>query len=389
MTENGEPEHRSAVKLMRAADEHDAALAEFFRATWTPQATTESVRSARQSAAAANPVSPGEESPSFIFLQDGKILGYLGTIPVRVWSHNEEHPAHWVKGFMVLPEYRSGPVGFLVLRETLRNLDCAMALAVLPVVVGLSVRLGYADLGKLSNFVRLLRPAKLFSRLRLEEVGFAGRPGWLRRSAALGQRVGLASAAGVCVGGFTQLVVAARGRRASFLTIGTDVPSPIEMDGLWQRARQTIAASLVRDSRYLNWRYPLIGSNIYRFVTIRFQGSLRALAVIRKPRTDGDPRLHGATVATLSEWIFPLDDPAAGMAALAGAEQVAGEFGADALLCSATHPSAFPLLRRRGFWKLPPNVHLLTRDPRNVCTLPTNLSAWWITRGDSNADEVF
>jgi GNAT superfamily N-acetyltransferase len=389
MTEIGEAEHRRAVKLVQVADEHDAALTEFYRATWSPQATVEQVRSARRSAAADNPVSPGEEPPSFIYLQDGKILGYLGTIPIRIWSDNREHPAHWVKGFMVLPEYRHGPIGFLVLRKTLRNINCAMALAVLPVVVGLSVQLGYSDLGRLSNFVRILRPARVLSRLRLEEIGFAGRPAWLRRSAALGQRLGIASAAGVCLGGLTRLAIAARGRRASSFTIEMDAPDPVEMDSLWQRTRQTLAASLVRDSRYLNWRYPRERSNTYRFVAIRSNGTLKALAVVRKPRADGDPRLHGTAVATLSEWIFPLDDPAAGLAALAGVEQVAGEFGSDALLCSVTHPGAIPLLRRRGYWKLPANVHLLVRDPSNACSLPSDLSAWWITRGDSNADEVF
>ena len=382
-------QHRPAVKLLRVSDEHDSALAAFYRATWSPQATADSVRCARRSAAVHNPVSPGDEPPSFIFIQDGKILGYLGTIPIRVWTQNRESLAHWVKGFMVLPEFRNGPIGFLLLRETLRNLNCAMALAVLPVVVGLSVQLGYTDLGRLSNFVRFLRPARLLSRLRLEEIGFPGLPIWLRRSAALGQRVGLATAAGVCLDVFTRSAIGLRGRHPLSFTIEVSTPGSNEMDTLWQRARQTFAASLVRDSRYLNWRYLRDNSNTYRFVAIRFKGDLRALAVIRKPRADGDPRLHGATVATLSEWIFPLDEPLAGLTALAGAEHVAGDLGADALLCSASHLIAFPLLRRRGFWKLPPNVHLLIRDSGNTCSLPNDLSDWWITRGDSNADDAF
>ena len=378
-----------AVKLRRVSDEHNSALAAFYRATWSPQATSDSVRCARHSAAVNNPVSPGEEPPSFIYVQDGKILGYLGTIPIRVWSQRRESPAHRVKGFMVLPEYRNGPIGFLVLRETLRNLNCAMALAVLPVVVGLSVQLGYRDLGRISNFVRLLRPARLLSRLRLEEIGLPGLPVWLRRSAALAQRAGLASAAGVCLDAFTRSAISLRARRPSSFSIESGTPDSIEMDTLWGRARKTIAASLVRDSRYLNWRYLRDNSSTYHFVAVRFKGDLRALAVVRKPRSDGDPRLHGATVSSLSEWIFPLDEPLAGLTALAGAEQAAGELGADALLCSASHPMAFPILRRRGFWRLPANVHFLTRDPSNACSLPNDLSDWWITRGDSNADDVF
>lgn len=389
MIEVERPHHRPTVQTLRVTDEHDAALAEFYRATWNPHATAETVRQSRRAAAAANPVSPGEESPSFILLQDRRILGYVGTIPIRVWSGNEEHKAHWVKGLMVLPEARNGPVGFLILREALRNLGCSMALAVLPVVVGLSVRLGFSDLGAIPNCVRVLRPARLLHRLNLEEIGFTGLPMWLRRSAAVSQRLGLASAAGLCVNGLTRLAIAARGRFPRFLVVETSKPESSEMDALWRRTRETLAGGLVRDSRYLSWRYSRGQSDLYRFVAAYSGQDLVALAVVRRPRAGGDPRLHGATVATVSEWIFSLDEPVAGLAALAGAERVARDFGADALLCSASHPRALALLRRRGYWRTPPNVHLLIRDQVNACSLPNALAAWWITRGDSDADEVF
>jgi GNAT superfamily N-acetyltransferase len=378
-----------AVQVVRAGEEHDAAVAEFIRATWDPHATAESVRRSRHSAAAANPVSPGEESPNFIFLQDGKVLGYVGTIPIRVWTGKDGRPAHWVKGLMVLPEFRNGPVGFLVLKEAARNLDCSLALAVLPVVVGLFERLGFSDLGILPNFVRALRPARLLHRLRLADIGFSRLPPGLLRAAALAQRIGLASAAGICAGAMTRLWIAARGGFPRFLSIETAVPEPAEMDALWLRTRGALSGSLVRDSRYLSWRYPPHESEAYKFVAIREGRELSALAVVRRPRAEGDPRLHGIAVATVSEWIFPLDRPRSGLAALAGAEQVARSFGADALLCSASHPAALSLLPRRGYWKAPGNVHLIVRDSVKPFPLPRGLSGWWITRGDSNADEVF
>lgn len=377
------------VQLVRVSDEHDAALAEFYRATWSPRATAEAVREARRAEAAANPVSPGTEPPSFVLLQQGKVVGYLGTIPIRIWSNNEEHSAHWVKGLMVLPEFRNGPVGFLVLRETLRHLDCAMALAVLPVVVGMSVRLGFTNLGTLPNFVRVLRPAKMLCRIRLEEIGFARMPKTLRRSVAIAQRLGLMSIAGICIGGLIRLAIVLRGRFPSSLRVDAEIPETVEMDALWERTRSSVAAGLVRDSRYLNWRYPPRSSGTYRFVTVRKGRDLTGLAVVRRPRAEGDPRLHGLAVATVSEWIFPATEPLAGLAALAGAERVARGFGADALLCSIGHRSAVDLLGHRGFFKAPHNVHLLIRDPKNVYSLPADLSEWWITRGDSNADEVF
>lgn len=382
-------DRRPTVQLLRASDGHDAALAEFFRATWNDGATAETVRNARRSAAATNLAFPGEEPPSFLLLQDGKILGYVGTIPVRIWSKGEEHPAHWVKGFWVLPEFRNGPVGFLLLRSALRNLNCSLALTVLPVVIGLSVNLGFSDLGSLENRVRVLRPGNVLQSIRWDEIGFARLPTWLRRAASFSQRIGLAAAAGTCAGVIADLAVTALNRYPRSVAVSNEVPDPAELDALWLRTRATLSASLVRDARYLGWRYLGQQANEYCFVSVREGRDLVALAIVRRPRAEGDPRLRGTRVATVSEWIFPLNRPQAGLAALAGAEHVARELGADALLCSATHSRARPLLRRRAYWPAPPNVHLLTRDPAKSCGLSAALDDWWITRGDSNADEVF
>jgi GNAT superfamily N-acetyltransferase len=379
----------AAIQLVRASDSHDAALAEFFRVTWNDEATAETVRNARRSMAAENPVSPGEEPPAFLLLKEGKILGYVGTIPIRIWSGGEEHPAHWIKGFWVLAEYRNGPIGFLVLREALRNLSCSLALTVLPVVIGLSVALGFSDLGALPNLVRVVRPGRLLRRIRLDDIGFARLPRWLFRAATLSQRIGLASAGGICAGAVARLAVTARGRYPRSLVVSSGLPDPAEVDALWQRTRATISASLVRDARYLSWRYLRLKADAYRFVTVRKGPDLMALAVVRRPRADGDPRLGGAKVATVSEWIFPLDKPQAGLAALAGAERIAHEFEADALLCTASHTGALSLLRRRAFLAAPPNVHLLTRDRAKTRGLSPVLGDWWITRGDANADEAF
>lgn len=378
----------STARVELAGREHDPVLAEFFRSTWDPDATPNSVHLSRLAAADRNVVSPGVEPPTFLFLQDRKVIGYVGSIPIRAWDGSTERPAHWVKGLMVLPEFRNGLVGFLLLKEAVRHLDCSMALAVLPVVVGLFTRLGFTDVGMLSNFVRILHPARAFGRLHLPDIGFSRLPTWFLRAAEVAQRAGVASAAGLCAGASTNLYAAARGGFPHNLSIDTSVPAPSELDALWRRARRTIRAGLVRNSRYLSVRYPQLGSGS-EYVSVRRAGEIVSLAIVKRPRSQVDRRLHGVTVATVSEWIFPLDSPEAGLAALAGAEMAARRFGADALLCSACHAASLPLLTRRGYWKVPANVHLLVRSPRQQSPLPNRIADWWITRGDSNADEVF
>lgn len=379
---------KPTARVRLAGREHDPAVAEFFRSTWDSDATPDSVLRSRLAAAAENIVSPGVEPPTFLFLQDSKVIGHLGSIPILAWNGTSEQPAHWVKGLMVLPEFRNGPVGFLLLKEAVRHLDCCMALAVLPVVVGLFERLGFTDLGMLRNYVRVLRPARALNRLRFADVGFPGLPHWVLRAAEIAQHTGAASAAGLCANAFAHTYTAARGGFPRTFAIEHTVPAPFELDALWRRACRTMPAGIVRDSRYLNVRYPDRSSD-YQHVSVRSGSEIVSLAIVKRPRSQGDPRLNGVTVATISEWIFPLDSPKAGLAALAGAEMAARRYGADLLLCSNCHSVSLPLLTRRGYWKVPANVHLLVRTERQKCSLPPRIADWWITRGDSNADEVF
>jgi hypothetical protein len=110
---------------------------------------------------------------------------------------------------------------------------------------------------------------------------------------------------------------------------------------------------------------------------------------VRRWTETPDPRLHGIKVATLADILFRADEPAAGLAALAGAERLARRMGADALLCSAAHPVLTSVLRHRAYLRLPANVHLMIRDPKRTAGLPLRVEEWWLTRGDANSDDAF
>jgi hypothetical protein len=141
----------------------------------------------------------------------------------------------------------------------------------------------------------------------------------------------------------------------------------------------------VRDGGYVRWRYDGADAETYETVTIRKSGELRAIAAIKRPRDEADPRLRGIRVATLSDLIYDPMDQSAGLAALAGAERVAKGLNAHALLAGATSPALLGLLRRRGYISIPGNVHCLVRCPAGTAAVPA-LSQWWVTRGDGESD---
>jgi hypothetical protein len=379
----------AGVSVIRAEDEHAGVLAEFYREVWDRNATPEGVLAARRRAAAANPANPGEPPPTFLFLAEGRAVGHVTSIPVRLWDGERERPAHWIKGLMVLPEHRRGPVGFLVLKEAVRQLagGPTMAMVVAPEARRLFGALGFADVGALPNELRLLRPGRIIRRVDIARLGMARLPGWALSAARAAQSSPLAPVAGAGVRLGMGLWSLARGR-APLPTAACALGDTARLDRAWLALRAGVSAAPARTGSSVRLRYREEGEGAYECVELK--GEEAGYALVRRARTEGgDPRLNGLRVATLSELVAPLDRPAAVLSLLAAAERVAAADGADALLATASHPALRSLLRRRAYLPLPGNVHFLLRDAAGGDPLPRTLDQWWLMRGDSAADDVF
>ncbi len=382
-----------AIWVTLATDEHVPAIAAFYREVWSREATPQSVLAARREAARRNPAARGEAPPTALVFEGGRIIGYCGSIPQRLWDGTVEQPAYWVKGLMVLPEYRNGPIGFLVVKQLAAALPRSTIMTVAPAARRLFSALGFTDLGTVANFVRPLRPATVARRVDFTELGFDSLPGWLRVGGQLVQRSGLATLAGATAG--VALAIASRTVRlaAGALSAGfaSDVPSGPELDELWQRVRPRLGASQVRDGLYLRGQFGTDGTleaRRYQFVTAREGAGLTGVAVLRRPRVESDRRLRGIRVATLSDIVFPPQRADVGLGLLAGVERTARAAGGDAILCSTSHPALTRLLRRQGYFRAPANLHFFVRDTTGA-RWPQELGSWWLARGDGGSDEVF
>jgi hypothetical protein len=384
---------RSRIQAVLATDEHAGAIATFYREAWGQTTTAESVSSARRQAAAENVVAPGEAPPIAIVLEGGRVIGYCGSIPQRLWDGVAEHPAYWVKGLMVLPEYQGGPIGFLVVKELAKHVPRATNLVVAPAARRLFGALGWTDLGAVANYVRPLRAARAARRLDVAGLGL-GLPRWVTAGMRVAQRTGLAGLAGVAGVAFDLVATATRRAAARFTTrCALDMPDRDELDDVWRAARGGLAAGPVRDGTYLRSRFGVTSSEAsdapYTFVTARDGARLVGAAVVRRPKATTDPRLRGIRVATVSDILFPPERADIGLAVLHGVEQAARAAGGDAILCTTSHRALARLLRRQAYVRLPGNVHFLLRDATAAPRWPRDLQAWWLARGDGDADEVF
>jgi hypothetical protein len=380
------------VQVVRVTPDLATALAPFFREAWGDVRSADQIRADMLRAAAENPSVPGADLPATAFINDGSVIGYIGTIPATFWNGSVAVQGHWLKGFMVLEAFRSGPVGFAVLKELLKHVGVSGIITVAPPARRLFGAVGYKDCGTLPNYLTPLRSACIARSLDIAALGL-GIPSWLDWSARLAQRIGLAGLAGSFAGVGLSALRATRGSaRGLLIDTGGTLPADAELDVLWNDARSSFVSGAVRDGAFLPWRYSPRPAATYEAATVR-EGTppnrVVAVAIVRRPAESPDPRLRGIKVASLSDILFRADAIKAGLAAVAGAERIARRMGADALLCTASHPAIQEVLRRRSFLRLPGNVHLMIRDPKSAAGLALDAESWWVTRGDASSDEVF
>jgi hypothetical protein len=378
-------------EVVRERPEHAPLVAEFLRSVWDATATPEKVLDARADAAATNPVNPGEQPPTFLFLHDGRVAGFVTTIPVKLWEANTERGVHWLKGLMVLPELRNGPVGFLTLKEAVRELPCALSMVVAPPARRLFEALGFTPVGLLPNAVRIVRPSTFVRKLDLDALGVGSLPRWAPAAFNAARGAGLTPLiSGALWAGGETLGGLRRFGNIGGLSISdrADIPHA-DTTALWHKVRDELMCSPVRDGETLSRHYATSAdAAAYRFVEVRDGKRLRALAVVRRPSEHGDARLKGIRVATLSDLLCAPSDRPALLAALRGAESAARLAGGDALLCSASHPAYASAAVQTGFVPAGANVHFMVRHADRKASVPP-FGSWHLMRGDSRADEVF
>jgi hypothetical protein len=369
-------------------DRHNAGLADFFEVSWGQDESEEGdVATWRAREASRNPAEPGVEPPKWVFTREERVLGYLGTIPARFAAGGDAFTAYWLKGFWVDPDYRSGPVGFEISKCAVQQLGATAASVVGPEARRLFEAQGLVDRGVLFNRLLLLRPGRVLSLLDPDQA-MAGIPSAARVGLKTLQATGTAGLAGGLASPALKVAAALRGRGRAELRVteGWDTIDRRALDALWREFSGTVKAAAVRDGAFVTWRYA--DGDRYHAVAVWDGDRLRGWAALRRPSPSTSDRLRGVSVASLSDLLFPIDDPGVGLRLLAATEAVAARLGADTVLCSGSLPVLRRVLTRRSFAPIPGNLHFLTRDA-DQRSFPTELDSWWLTRGDAESDGAF
>ncbi len=367
------------------------AFHEFCRVIW-PGSSPEIVPGQAIPASQANTGQPSPpDAPTFVFLKDEKVVGHVTTIPVRLSIPSGVKAAHWIVGFMVLPEYRSGLVGPLLIKEVNRALDCAMSLHVEPPVLRILTGLKWVHKGVLPQYLRVMNARGVLENIQpstVEALSAEGRSSFLRPYLK-SRFVRLIGGAGLALGQRLWLGMNCLAR-----------PKPIQADiqweetfddsytHLWQSVAGQLGAALVRDRAALESRY---GGKIegYRLLTCRRDEKLHGYCIVKFKQFLNDRRMGDMKLGTIVDCLYDPREPFVLHGLVAQVAQWARQEGVDALLCTASLKSLRQGLLRDGFFRIPGNLNFAyhSRSPSELGKI--SLDDWHLMRGDSDADQNF
>ena len=323
----------------------------------------------------AHPPPVREDAPTFLFLKGNDVIGHLATIPVRLDSPGGGGSAHWIVGFMVLPEHRNGLVGPLLIKEASRTLDCALSLFVEPPVLRILTGMKWTHCGIVPQYLRVLQPLEVGRNLQLGR--FEGRGPLARTGVGWGLAICQAALLGVSrlkrPGGGTGEVREEQGLDGAY-------------DELWRSVRGRFGTCVARDREYLQRRYGARPER-YRILGCRRGGRLLGYCVLKTKRFSGDARMGDIKLGTIVDCLFDPDSTAAPASLFATAVQAFRHDGMHAVLCTASHASVARALRSTGFFAIPGNLHFALYTRRPMREVP--IEGWHLMRGDSDADQNF
>lgn len=333
------------------------------------------------------------ECPTFVFLKGAEIIGHVTTIPVHLSASNQTIAAHWIVGFMVLPEHRNGLVGPLLIREVNRSLDYALSLHVEPPVLRILTGLKWVHKGVLPQYLRVLNARGVAENLQVSGIqalasDLGSMTGGLRFRwiESLMRVVGWCSLA---IGGTLWVVVTSVVRpRIAKADVREERMFDESYDQLWHMVGKHFEACFVRDRASLQAKFGPHGER-YRILACRRGGQLLGYCIIKTKQFANDSRMGNLKMGTIVDCLF---DPTADEVLQTLLEHVVALFareGVHAVLCTASHRLVRRLLLANGFFPIPGNLNFAFHTRASVLLQDIPLDGWHLMRGDSDADQNF
>lgn len=155
---------------------------------------------------------------------------------------------------------------------------------------------------------------------------------------------------------------------------------PPSVDGLWRRCEGELPLAIIRDVRYLNWRYADCPDVAYvkLLATDRWTGRAEGIAVLRLG-------VEGRPVASLVDWLVPMARRNLAETLLGRCHALASASGRSRMEAwFPEHASQFQFLKARGYRPTPTQYEIVVEPFVPELSREWVGSHWYYTMGDSD-----
>ena len=336
---------------------------------------------------------PHRAGPIFLFLKGDNVVGHVASNPIHVSFGSVVTPAHWIVGFMVLPEYRNGLVGPLLIKEVNRVLDYALSLHVEPPVLRILTGLKWVHKGVLPQYLRILNSKELVKNIQPDGIEAANARAGIR-SLLIRSRFGRAivewvGTIGLAIGQklWTSCAFMAR-PRCTGLSVEEEKGFDDSYTDLWNSVAAQFNAAIVRDRAYLQARFGRTISR-YQLLVCRRDNRLLGYCILKMKRFSGDSRMGNMKVGSIVDCLFEPASPSILQSLIDHAFRWFSREGAHVVFCTASLTAVRRILLRNGFFRIPGNLNFAYHSRVQILTEEIPLEAWHLMRGDSDTDQNF
>lgn len=334
-----------------------------------------------------------KDSPTIVALRNEDVIGHIASIPVQLSIRSATTAAHWMVGFMVLPEYRNGLIGPLLIKKVNEVISVAMSIHVEETVLRIMRGLGWQHVGIIPQYVRVLNGHGLIQNVQFSKLSFLN-----MRSRIMDSCLRLFASHLLVrhtVGYFLQLMIYMFALATTLvrrphkgLIVNEEYEFNKSFDDFWNIVSPQFESLVVRDQAYLRARYGERLNN-YTLLVHRRNGNLEGFCIIKVKHFNDDPRVRSLRIGTIVDCLFDPRNPEVLDALISDSVQRFLCQKVDVILCSASHHAVQNALVRNAFIKIPGSLNMAYYDRDGVIAQPPPLSSWHLMRGDSDADGNF
>ena len=354
------------LRIEPVTSDRVAALLQFLSAEYADQPST-ALRFVGESGAARwrwlyeeYPIRAEDHVPAWICLEEDRIVGHLGALPVEIVVRGEPRTMAWARDLIVARSMRGRGIGSRLMRM-LPDLFGHAGVLGYEDTYGLYRRIGYEDVGTVPTYLKVRRPR-----------AFA--------AAFLSSRMASALAAPLLR--VAQMRMPHRG--GSKVQVEQLGDFDARFDRFWRSIEPDLGSVVRRTSATMRWRYLRNPTAQYRVLAAVSGAEVLGIAVARSGRS------HGVRIGIITELLTHPADRNTMRALIDAAERSLDEAASEPIVFvrTAVRGSTYGReLLRAGYLPSPSRIHCIMTGRAALTDEGGNGARdWYLNAGDSDVD---